>query len=92
MADELVTLLKHLWASDDPVDFEGEHYQCYGGYVAPKPVRKPRPILMNAGQSDTGFDFACRQADWVFVAPPKGRHRKRAQQRLIVVALDGRFG
>ena len=63
MADELVTLLKHLWASDDPVDFEGEHYQCYGGYVAPNPVRKPRPILMNAGQSDTGFDFACRQAD-----------------------------
>jgi FMNH2-dependent dimethyl sulfone monooxygenase len=72
-ADEFVTLLKHLWANDAPVDFEGDHYQCYGGYVAPKPVRRPRPILMNAGQSDAGFDFACRQADWVFVVPPTGR-------------------
>lgn len=71
-ADEFVTLMKYLWAYDDPVDFEGEHYQCYGGYIGPKPVRKPRPILMNAGQSNAGFDFACRQADWVFVVPPTG--------------------
>ena len=28
---------------------------------------------MNAGQSEAGFDFACRQADWVFVVPPRGR-------------------
>ena len=72
MADEFVTLMKYLWAYDDPVDFEGEYYQCYGGYVAPKPIRKPRPIIMNAGLSEEGFDFACRQADWVFAASPKG--------------------
>ena len=73
MVDEFVTLLKYLWAYDDPVDFEGEYYQCYGGFVAPKPVRKPRPILMNAGQSEAGLDFACRQADWAFVTPPSGQ-------------------
>ena len=72
MADEFVTLMKYLWAFDAPVYFEGEHYQCYGGLIGPKPARKPRPILMNPGQSDAGFDFACRQADWVFVVPPKG--------------------
>ncbi|MBN35996.1 MAG: flavin-dependent oxidoreductase [Rhodospirillaceae bacterium] len=72
MADEFVTLMKYLWTSDAPVDFEGKYYQCYGGYVGPRPARNPRPILMNAGQSDAGFDFACRQADWVFVVPPKG--------------------
>lgn len=72
MADEFVTLMKYLWAYDQPVDFEGKYYQCYGGFIAPKPVRKPRPILMNAGQSEAGLDFACRQADWAFVVPPSG--------------------
>ena len=72
MADEFVTLMKYLWTSDRPVDFEGEYYQAYNAFVNPKPVRKPRPVLMNAGQSGAGFDFACRQADWVFVAPMAG--------------------
>jgi dimethylsulfone monooxygenase len=72
MADEFVTLMKYLWSSDRPVDFEGEFYQAYGAFVDPKPVRRPRPVLMNAGQSPAGFDFACRQADWVFVASQDG--------------------
>ena len=72
ICDEFVTLMKYLWTSDRPVDFEGEYYQAYGAFVNPKPVRKPRPVLMNAGQSGAGFDFACKQADWVFVAPMAG--------------------
>ena len=70
MADEFTTLLKYLWTSDVPVNFEGEYYQCYGGQISPKPVRKPRPILMNAGNSPVGLDFACRQADWAFITAP----------------------
>ena len=72
IADEFTTLMKYLWANEDPVDFEGEHFQCYGGYVAPKSVRQPRPVLMNAGQSERGFDFACRNVDWMFIAPKHG--------------------
>lgn len=78
LADEFTTLMKYLWTSDSPVDFEGDYFQCYGGYIAPKPKRQPRPVLMNAGGSGAGFDFACRQADWVFVAPPKGTPRDYA--------------
>ena len=92
MADEFVTLMKYLWTSDDPVDFEGEHYQCYGGYVAPKPVRKPRPILMNAGQSEIGLDFACRHADWAFVVPPTGRLEDFASSATKVHALGAKYG
>jgi dimethylsulfone monooxygenase len=72
IADEFTTLMKYLWTSDVPVDFEGEYFQAYGALVNPRPVRRPRPVLMNAGQSGVGFDFACRQADWVFVAPGEG--------------------
>ncbi len=69
-ADEFATLIKWLWTSDRPVVFEGEHYQAYGAYVNPQPTRKPRPILMQAGQSDTGIDFACRHVDWIFCIQP----------------------
>ena len=93
MADEFVTLLKYLWTSERPVDFEGEYYQCYGGFVAPKPVRQPRPILMNAGQSEAGLDFACRQADWAFVVPPGGRledYDKAITKTHVLAAKYGR--
>jgi FMNH2-dependent dimethyl sulfone monooxygenase len=69
-ADEFVTLMKHLWHEDEPIEFEGAFYQTYGGLILPKPVRKPRPILMSAGQSDVGIDFAARHADWVFCIQP----------------------
>jgi dimethylsulfone monooxygenase len=72
IADEFTTLMKYLWTSEVPVDFEGEYFQAYGARVNPRPLRRPRPVLMNAGQSGAGFDFACRQADWVFVAPGEG--------------------
>jgi dimethylsulfone monooxygenase len=73
IADEFTTLLKYLWTHDDPVDFEGTYFQAYGAHIAPKPVTKPRPVLMNAGQSEVGFDFACRQADWVFIGNVTGK-------------------
>ena len=78
LADEFTTLMKYLWSNDVPVDFEGEHFQCYGGFVAPKSVRTPRPVRMNAGQSERGFDFACRNVDWMFVAPNTGEFEEYA--------------
>ena len=70
MADEFTTLLKYLWTEDERIDFEGKYYQSYGAIVSPKPLSQPRPVIMNAGNSDTGVDFACRQADWLFVTAP----------------------
>jgi dimethylsulfone monooxygenase len=70
MADEFTTLLKYLWTEDERIDFEGKYYQSYGAVVSPKPISQPRPVIMNAGNSDTGVDFACRQADWLFVTAP----------------------
>ncbi len=70
MADEFTTLLKYLWTEDERIEFEGEFYQSYGGIVSPKPLSNPRPVIMSAGNSDVGIDFACRQADWAFVTAP----------------------
>ncbi len=66
ITDEFVTLLKWLWL-EEPIDFEGQHYQAYDATVLPGPARKPRPILMNAGNSPVGLDFAAKHCDWVFL-------------------------
>ena len=67
MADEFTTLMKYLWTTDGKIDFEGKYYQAYGAEVEPKPTRKPRPVIMSAGNSPVGLDFGCRQSDWVFL-------------------------
>jgi dimethylsulfone monooxygenase len=67
VADEFVTLMKWLWASDEPIDFEGDYYQSYDVLIRPRPIRRPRPVLMNAGNSAVGMDFACRHCDWAFL-------------------------
>lgn len=69
MADEFVCLMKYLWSEPERFDFEGKHYQAYGAFLAPKPTRRPRPILMNAGNSPVGLDFAARNCDWFFTNP-----------------------
>jgi len=92
LADEFTTLMKYLWTHDEPIDFEGEYFQCYGGFIAPKSVRKPRPVLMNAGQSARGFDFACRQADWIFVAPNTGQLSEYAELASKAHELAASYG
>lgn len=89
MADEFTTLLKYLWTSEERVEFEGEFYQSYGGVVSPKPIRSPRPVIMSAGNSEVGIDFACRQADWVFVtAPTLDGYKARVEE---VQRLSGKY-
>lgn len=66
MADEFVCLMKYLWSEPERFDFEGKYYQAYGAFLAPKPTRRPRPILMNAGGSEVGLDFGVRNCDWIF--------------------------
>ena len=91
MADEFTTLLKYLWTEDEPIEFVGKYYQSYGGIVSPKPVRQPRPVIMNAGNSDVGVDFACRQADWVFVtAPTLEGYKARVESAHAKAAKYGR--
>jgi dimethylsulfone monooxygenase len=66
MADEFVTLMKWLWASKEPIDFQGKYYRSLGGLVKVKPTRRPRPILVSAGHSEAGIDFAAKHCEWLF--------------------------
>jgi FMNH2-dependent dimethyl sulfone monooxygenase len=68
ICDEFVTFIKHCWSRDEPFDFEGRFFRAKNVYVSPKPIRKPRPILLNAGFSPAGTDFAAKNCDWLFTS------------------------
>lgn len=50
-----------------PIDHAGEHYHVAGPLNLPR-CPQGRPVLVQAGSSDTGKDFAARHAEAVFTA------------------------
>ena len=69
-AEEWIEIVKRIWSQEKPFDFEGRHYQLKGVLAKPKPWWGSRPILVSAGNSETGRDFAIRNADCLFTTVP----------------------
>ena len=63
---EWVDIVTRAWTSDEPFDYVGIHYSVKGALMKPKPVSKNRPMIVNAGNSDAGRDFAARNSDMMF--------------------------
>ena len=71
--DEFVTLMKHSWSMTTPFEFQGQFFKSkHVNIVGPKPTRRPRPFLINAGYSPAGIDFAAKQCDWLLCRSPSG--------------------
>jgi alkanesulfonate monooxygenase SsuD/methylene tetrahydromethanopterin reductase-like flavin-dependent oxidoreductase (luciferase family) len=71
-SEEWLTIVKRIWEEDEPFDFDGKHYKLKAVRQKPKPWWNSRPILVSAGNSATGRDFAARNADCLFTTvPPK---------------------
>ena len=69
MAEEWLGIVKRLWTEDEEFDHAGRYYQIKKGYLQPKPIQKPYPALMNAGGSERGQHFACKNCDLVYLGP-----------------------
>jgi alkanesulfonate monooxygenase SsuD/methylene tetrahydromethanopterin reductase-like flavin-dependent oxidoreductase (luciferase family) len=67
LAVEWLEIIKRLWSEDEEFDFDGKHFQIKKGYLAPKPLQKPFPAVMNAGNSETGRQYAAKYCDIAFV-------------------------
>jgi len=65
-SEEWLTIVKRIWSEDQPFDFDGRHYKLKAVMAKPKPWWGSRPILVSAGNSKTGSDFAARNADCLF--------------------------
>jgi alkanesulfonate monooxygenase SsuD/methylene tetrahydromethanopterin reductase-like flavin-dependent oxidoreductase (luciferase family) len=68
LAEEWTKILKHLWTEDEPLTFAGEFFSVKAAVSNPKPLQRPRPPIMNAGNSPRGRRFAAEWADMVFVS------------------------
>ncbi len=71
MAEEFVAVVERLWRENENLDFDGRFWSGKGAYVAPKP-RYGRPVIVSAGTSAAGIDFAARRCDLMFVTSPGG--------------------
>lgn len=66
-AQEWLDVVKMIWSPKEDFDFEGRYFKLKGVRAKPKPVGGARPLIMNAGASDTGRAFAVKNCDAFFL-------------------------
>ena len=69
-SEEWLQIVTRIWREDKPFDFDGRHFKLKAVHAKPKPWWGSRPILVSAGNSQTGRDFAARNADCLFTTIP----------------------
>lgn len=65
-AEEWMQIVRRVW-TEDAFDHDGTYFQMKGAYGNPKPVQKPFPMVMNAGNSKQGSAFAARYGDLNYI-------------------------
>jgi alkanesulfonate monooxygenase SsuD/methylene tetrahydromethanopterin reductase-like flavin-dependent oxidoreductase (luciferase family) len=66
VADEWAEVLEQLWTTAGESSYDGRFYKVPGGFSEPKPLQKPYPVIMNAGTSGAGREFAAKHSDLIF--------------------------
>lgn len=64
---EWMEIVRRIWSEEEPFDFKGDYFDLSEVQAHPKPIQEPYPLVINAGNSDAGMDFAARLADVNFV-------------------------
>jgi dimethylsulfone monooxygenase len=67
LATEWLEIVRRLWTDDEEFDFDGDFFTMKGAISEPKPVQRPYPMIMNAGQSPSGQSFASKNSDLIFI-------------------------
>lgn len=63
MMEEEVRILKLLWTSNQPVEFEGRFHTLKGARVNPQPFQKPHPRFYLGGGSQDAWELSARHSD-----------------------------
>ncbi len=66
--DEWLRVIETIWSDRSASDLTGEFIALRGVQGAPKPYGGTRPVIMNAGSSETGKAFAIAHCDFLFAA------------------------
>ncbi|MBO9604126.1 MAG: LLM class flavin-dependent oxidoreductase [Novosphingobium sp.] len=89
-AGEWIDIVKMLWTREEEFDFEGEFFKIVKGQSQPKPLTKPHPPIMQAGQSETGARFAAKYADIAFQSVSEGEPIEDIRRRFADLRKLGR--
>ena len=84
---EWFDILMRVYESDEPFDYDSEFYSLKGVEGAPRPVQQPRPVVITAGFSPEGRDFAARTSDFLFTV-----FTELDQARVTLVDIGERAG
>jgi len=60
---EYIDILKKVWTSTAPFDYEGTHYRFVDHYSPVKPLQKPHIPVFFGGASDAAIEVAAQYAD-----------------------------
>jgi alkanesulfonate monooxygenase SsuD/methylene tetrahydromethanopterin reductase-like flavin-dependent oxidoreductase (luciferase family) len=66
VADEWIEVVERLWTEKASFDYQGKYFDLKGLYSDPHPLQR-RPVIMNAGGSPRGQDYAAQHADCAFI-------------------------
>jgi alkanesulfonate monooxygenase len=88
--NEYIDVMRQMWTSDRPIDFEGEFYRIKGGYSEVKPQQQPHIPVYFGGMSEAALDVGARHADvYMFWGEPLASVR---EQIATVRAAAARYG
>lgn len=67
-SEEWITIVKRIWEENEPFDFKGKYFDVKEVKCKPKPFGGDRPLLISAGNSPVGRNFAARHCDCLFTS------------------------
>ena len=83
--DEYVEILRQIWTSDRPSDYDGKYYRFRGSFSEVKPLQKPHIPIYFGGSSDAALAVAGKHAD-VYALWGEAREQVRDTVRQVRAA------
>jgi pyrimidine oxygenase len=87
VAREWVQALNRLW-QEERVTFHGRHVHLEDCVSNPKPLQKPHPSILCAGNSDTGLRFTVEEAQAAFINAPTHAEAAATSRRAKQLAVQ----
>lgn len=88
VADEWMSFTRKLWTQKGEFDWDGKYYKAPAAYSEPKPIQDGGPVIMNAGHSKAGMEFASKHADISFIIAPSIEQAEKSARDIKNTAFN----
>jgi len=76
LMEEEVSILKALWTTRGPVNFQGKFHTLSGAHIRPRPLQQPFPKFYLGGGSREAWEMSAKHSDvHLFWGRSAGTHR-----------------